>query len=301
MSAGARRRNCSKRQSTWSFGEHLDADVARAGRAVFVDSRCNRCLIAPSDERVDQSITATIGDFIVGEAEALPVVRVVGQQEVIGEVGAGDRPGSICVGLQHHTLLSGDERIWPDRLSRKMSVLWCHEVGVDPCSPGRGQFEHLRAQRGECTILDRKRDGSGVERVEKRAHLSQRLPIGARLDPGVDQRRVTDPDPDKESIAVLHGQRRVVRGSFFRCVHPQVEDARGDGRCRGSSEKVLDRAEHVAADVGNPHGGVAECFQFAGRCGDLVGVAVSERAAPHAGTDQWLRHTDQPATGTVFS
>ena len=57
-------------QSTRCFCEHLDADMACARRAVFVDTRRNSRLIAQHDERVDQSIASATGDFIVGEPES---------------------------------------------------------------------------------------------------------------------------------------------------------------------------------------------------------------------------------------
>ena len=84
-----------------------------------------------------------------------------------------------------------------------------------------------------------------------------------------------------------------------RGVHPDVEDAGGDGRRRRRPEEVGERAEHVAADVGDPQRRVAERLQLGGERGRLAGVAVAQRAAPDAGAGRGVSSWRQPATWSL--
>ena len=66
-------------------------------------------------------------------------------------------------------------------------------------------------------------------------------------------------------------------------MHPQVQDAGGDGGRLGGVQQVLDRVEHRSADIGDPQGGVAELLQFGRGLGGPAGVAVAQRGAPDSG------------------
>jgi hypothetical protein len=65
-------------------------------------------------------------------------------------------------------------------------------------------------------------------------------------------------------------------------MHPQVEDAGGGDDGRRRLEQVTQRAEHVAADVGDPERGVPELLELGGGVAPLVLLAVAQLAAPDA-------------------
>src|SRR5207247_1545486 len=66
----------------WRFGagvQHLQTDVICAGVVVCTQLPPNRGFVAPGDECVDQPITATVAEVLIGVALASPVVHVVRQ------------------------------------------------------------------------------------------------------------------------------------------------------------------------------------------------------------------------------
>ena len=48
-----------------------------AGVAMLLHAGRDGRLVAPHDEGVDQAVAAAVGEVVVGEALALPVVRIV--------------------------------------------------------------------------------------------------------------------------------------------------------------------------------------------------------------------------------
>ena len=79
--------------------EHLDTDVIRSCIQVLLHTLGHGFSVAPCDERVYWLVAALLGEVVVGEAEAAPVVGVVRQVEVSGDVPACDRPGLVTVCL----------------------------------------------------------------------------------------------------------------------------------------------------------------------------------------------------------
>ena len=98
----------------------------------------------------------------------------------------------------------------------------------------------------------------GVETVEVAGHRLHRILVGAGRVDVVDQRPVADPHAAQEARTVLGRQRGVLGGRLLRGVHPDVEDAGGDRRRRRRAQQVVEGAEHVAADVGDPQRRVTE-------------------------------------------
>ena len=86
-------------------GEHLDADVVGSGVAVGLDALADRGIVAPGDEGVDETVAAAVGEIVVGEPDALPVVRVVGEAEVRRQVQTRNGAGSFGVRVEDDGLL----------------------------------------------------------------------------------------------------------------------------------------------------------------------------------------------------
>ncbi len=77
--------------------DHLDTDVVRPRIQMLLHTSANRFHVTPGDERVDETVAALPYEVIVGEAEAAPVVGVVRQVEISGDVPACDRPGLVRI------------------------------------------------------------------------------------------------------------------------------------------------------------------------------------------------------------
>jgi hypothetical protein len=73
---------------------------------------------------------------------------------------------------------------------------------------------------------------------------------------------VADSDAEQEAPAVGRGQPGMRGRDIGGIMHPQIEDAGGDGDRLGRGQQVLHRIEHRSADVGDPQRGVAEFLQF---------------------------------------
>ena len=102
-----------------AVGEHLEADVVGAGVAVRLDASGDRLLVAPRDERVHEPVAAAVEQIVGGEPEPHPVVGVVLQQQVVGQVGAAEAPGGVRIGRQRHRLLGRDQRSDAERLRER--------------------------------------------------------------------------------------------------------------------------------------------------------------------------------------
>src|SRR4051794_3425707 len=256
-------------------------------------------LVAPSDQSVDQPVAAAIGNVVVGEAETQPVARVVRQGEVALHVCPGDRPRLLRILFQHHALLRGDQRAGPQRLPSDARMLRRDQIRVGAGSARGSQFEHLRAQRGQGSVLRRDWYSGGVQRVEERTGPLQWVLVRAGRDGAVDARRVAYPDAQQEPRAVPGGQRGVFRGRFLGGVQPQIEDAGGGDCCRGRPEKVAEGPEHAPADVRDPHCRVAQRLELRRRSCDLGWVAVAQGTGPYTRATKGMSHGRQPATNCV--
>ena len=250
----------------------------------------DRRLVTPHDERVDEPVAAAIREVVIGEALALPVVRVVRQGEVAAEVEPGRGPGLLRIRLQDDALLAGNETVGTDPRPSLGRELGGDQVRVGAGRTGPGELQHLRAERSQHPGVLRQRDLRRVQAVEVLGHLGQRLRVGAGLVDGIDQGPMADPEPTEEPRSVLGGQSSVLRGRLVRRVHPDVEDAGGDGARRRCREQVGDRAEQLPADVRQPQRRVAETLELGAPLGGLRFVAIAKYPTPDAGTAEPCRH-----------
>ena len=85
--------------------KHLDTDVVRSCIQMVLHTSANRFHVTPCDERVDETVASLPHEVVIGESEAAPVVAVVRQVEVSGDVPAGDRSGLVRICLQYDRLL----------------------------------------------------------------------------------------------------------------------------------------------------------------------------------------------------
>ncbi len=85
--------------------EYLDTDVIGPRMQMVLHSFANRFHITPRDEGVYETVAALPHEIVFGEPKAAPVVGVVRQVQVSGDVPPSDRPGLIRVCLQDYSLL----------------------------------------------------------------------------------------------------------------------------------------------------------------------------------------------------
>ena len=91
-----------------------------AGVDVRLHAGGERGLVAPRHHLVDEAVAQGL-DVVVGEAETLPVVRVVREGGVDRQGLAGDRPGGVGVGVEDDTLLDPRRASGP-MVSRAMAA-----------------------------------------------------------------------------------------------------------------------------------------------------------------------------------
>ncbi len=167
------------------------------------------------------------------------------------------------------------------------------QVRVRACGAGAGKFEHPRTECGDHTIVDRERRGRRIETVEVVRHRFDGLLVGPRFVHVVDERAMTDADATQIARPVLGGESRMLGCGLLRRVHPDVEDARCDGGRRRCAEQRGERAEQIASDVGDPQRGVSQRVQLRRRRCDRSWLAVTQHAAPDAGTRQTCAHAER--------
>ena len=192
--------------------------------------------------------------------------------------------GAGRIGVQHDALLAGDQSVGPDACTRLRGELWGDEVRMRSSRTRSGQLQHLRAQCRQHAVVLGQRHVGCVQAVEVVGHGGHGLLIGAGRVDVIDERTMADADSAQEAGSVLGRQRSVLGGRLGRSVHPDVEDARGDGGRGGCAEQVGERAEQVAAHIGDPQGRVAQALQFGCQVGRLAGVAIAQHRAPDSGS-----------------
>ncbi len=129
--------------------DRLEADMRGARVEMRVQLALDRRGVAPGDHRVDEPVVAAIGELGLGEADAEPVVAIIGQAHVARQLLAAERAGFRGVGLQADLLLDGEPfRRTEDRLGL-LGVLGRDVVRQRAARPLRRQRQHLRPQRGD--------------------------------------------------------------------------------------------------------------------------------------------------------
>src|SRR4029453_4794100 len=116
---------------------------------MVLHTSANRLHVTPCDERVDETVAALPHEVVIGESEAAPVVGVVRQVEVSGDVPAGDRSGLVRVCLQYDRLLWQEPAVRAESAASLARMLGRDEIRVSTLGPLSGQGEHPRSKGGE--------------------------------------------------------------------------------------------------------------------------------------------------------
>ncbi len=82
----------------------LHAYMISTSVMVILDATHDPADVTPSEQSIDQTITAARGQVGVDESQPAQVVGVVGQPKVGPEVPPSDRPGVGGIGLKNHAL-----------------------------------------------------------------------------------------------------------------------------------------------------------------------------------------------------
>ena len=85
--------------------EHLNRDVVGTGVEVLLEPLGDVVRRAVRDQRVDEPVAARLGHVVVGKAQPLPVVQVVGQIQVEVNGLAADLARASASPRQHHLVL----------------------------------------------------------------------------------------------------------------------------------------------------------------------------------------------------
>src|SRR5215211_4962627 len=115
--------------------KHLDTDVVRSCIQMVLHTSANRLHVTPCDERVDETVAALPHEVVIGEAEAAPVIGVVRQVEVSGDVPAGDRSGLVRVCLQYDRLLWQEPAVRAESAASLRRMLGRDEIRVSTLGP----------------------------------------------------------------------------------------------------------------------------------------------------------------------
>ena len=136
--------------------ERVDADMICSGCPVLADTRDERLLITPGNQRIDQPVRQAAGEVAVVETGAAPTVHVVRQGEIWQQVRARDTAGTCGIGFEHDLLLHTQELAGSENRAclgglRNRRVVGMRAVGEIP-----RECEHLGA---ECSEYGRARIG----------------------------------------------------------------------------------------------------------------------------------------------
>src|SRR5262249_28137832 len=101
--------------------------------------------IAPSDDRVDQPITAAIPEIVFVESEPEEVVSVVRQLEVDLQELAPDFSRFRQISFEHDRLLRTQVSTCTNNLASPRRVFGIHIVGMGSIGSFRIKVQHLRA------------------------------------------------------------------------------------------------------------------------------------------------------------
>src|SRR4029453_4416686 len=116
-----------------------------SGLEMFLDAFLDRRLLPPGNHGVWKTVAATVRQVVLAEAEAQPVVTVIGQGHVkihpltsyLAALGRVLDEQSVL--LDEEPLVRAEERPRPCR------VLWRNVVGLGSSCPSGGQYGHSGA------------------------------------------------------------------------------------------------------------------------------------------------------------
>src|SRR6202022_1312073 len=113
-----------------------------------VDARANLVLATPRDDRVDELVTATVGELLVLPSQRLQVIRIVGQPRDVGlHIRAGRRASLDRVGLEDYRLRRADPWLRSDGGARLRRMLRRNEIRMRTVGLCRRKLQHLRMER----------------------------------------------------------------------------------------------------------------------------------------------------------
>ena len=144
-----------------------------AGVEMLLDSRGDRCLIAPRDDRIDQCVRAAAGKIIVAPTEPAKVLDVVGSLQVEAARVQSCQPARFGRDRTRALQRAPERGAFPGRGSRGRATVCSTgtKYGWAPSAAVAGQLEHPRSQRGK---HDRHMlAGSGVTDVLPRRHAGE--------------------------------------------------------------------------------------------------------------------------------
>ena len=129
--------------------EDLDTDVVGSRLQMLLHTSANRFNVTPRNECIYQPVAALPHEVVVGESEATPVVGIVRQVEVSGDVPSSDRSSLVRVCLQDHGLFRQEPAVGAESCTSLCCVLRCDEVGMSALGSLGGQGEHPGSKRSQ--------------------------------------------------------------------------------------------------------------------------------------------------------
>ena len=122
-----------------------------AGVQVRLDSRSDRVRVSPCYEGVDQAVGAAVLEISLVEATLEQVVPIVRELEEELRVFAGDRAGTVWIGLKDHSLFRAQQRLRSQRSPGVSGVFGNDEVRMGSRTPPTRQLDHLRTYSSQNT------------------------------------------------------------------------------------------------------------------------------------------------------
>src|ERR1700679_3471210 len=98
--------------------DRLNADVIGAGFEMRPQAASDRCGVTPEHHRIDELVGTAIGKIGFCEADAQPVVAVVGHSHIAMQLMPAESASRSGVRLEANLLLDGQELVGPQSGSR---------------------------------------------------------------------------------------------------------------------------------------------------------------------------------------
>ena len=254
----------------------------------------DRVVVPPCHERVDEAVAPTIGELVLGPAEADQVVAVVLQTQVA----RGVRPCELAcpdrVGLRHDGVLHRQQALGTEELPGLRRVLGRNEVGVRSGS-ARGEPQHARPQRGQDDRRRMRRARRFVRRGAEPLEVGLHRPHGRGVGLAshlLDQRAVAHAEPDDQTV-----RERLADGGHRGCrCHRIASPDAGHARAHGDAVRAAEQERGVgegllAPRLGDPDRAVAEAFDLGRGRRSLRRRQLLQREREHA--DRAERRVDQ--------
>jgi hypothetical protein len=116
--------------------------VVGARVVVCAHPRRDGVRVAPGDQRIDEPVAAAVGKVVVAESVLAPVLRVVREPQVGGQVLARNRPRAGRFGFEDEPLLRREHRSGAQDLAGAGGVRRRDEIRMRAVRPVAGELEH---------------------------------------------------------------------------------------------------------------------------------------------------------------